>query len=434
MAIPVNIPGYYEILVYDNEVDKDKLLAKTTMAIITPFDFSQYTPEQSDFGISCHLTRQNTGWARDLVKEISWMGAKIIRDDLDWGICETVKGKYTIDVEPYRSMMLEENMGFLHASGLTNKFYDGNCTPYTDAGYLGAANYISGVASLFGDAYMAVDVFNEYWLPRFGDIGGITGSKPEYYVPLQKKVYEVVKHEHPEITVLANFADNDGRFKGWYEGTLALGVKDYMDGIYPHMYYQDAPPEVVIPSNMEFIKQMHTKYNVAGKEIWVTEQGATTTQVSELVQAQYVPRAYAIQKSYGVNKSIWYDFMNDGVDKEYTEDNFGFVHNLADALGAYTPKPAYVAYAVMTRLLTNASFVSGGLESNGIYLYKFDNDKGERINMIWSNADRSVDVTTNTALEVTGLMGEKTTLNPVSGKVKINSSPSVVYVKGNIDF
>ena len=192
---PVDIPGYYELFVYANNQAGQKIqLAKTAFAVLTPYNFDRIMPEESDFGICCHLNRRNKGWQRDLVNEVSWMGAKIIRDDLDWGTNEREMGTYIIDVEPQRTLMEEKNIGFLHASGGANRFYDEGSTPYTAAGQLGAANYISAMAGLFGKNYIAVDVFNEFWLPFFGDIGtGPADSKPEYYVPLQKKVYEVMK-------------------------------------------------------------------------------------------------------------------------------------------------------------------------------------------------------------------------------------------------
>ena len=436
VRLPVDEPGYYELYVCTvNENDVKTQPVKTTLAVLTPFDFTKYTWEQSDFGMGVHLNTDYEGWERDMVREVSWMGAKLIRDDIPWRLFENPKGKYTLDYEPQRSMMVERNMAFIMASGYTNKFYDDEMTPYTADGQEGFANYICNAATEFGPAMVAVDVHNEFW--GMGSRGDSPAqSKAEYYFPLLKKAYETVKKEHPNLIMLSDMTHNNEVFDGWYETILEKGAGDYMDGIFPHPYYQHFRPEIIIPERyMNFIGEMHKKYNVTGKRVWFTEQGSTVAEqdMTELIQAQYVPRAYVIGKEYGVEKAIYYDFMDDGIDEKEGEHNFGFIRNKAHKLGAYSPKASFVTYSAMTRQLTNTDYIGGEVSEEGIYLHKFLNENQKTVNVIWSLENKDINIATEQPLEVVNVVGGSRTISPENGRISLAASPDVLYVIGDVN-
>ena len=440
--------GYYELFVYAEDGTE---LCKTTAAVITPHDFRQYTHEQSDFGIGTHLSQGLGTWRFDLIDEAEWMGAKIIRDDLEWFECERPgRGNYNLHVfNDFPAVLEARNMGFVHASGYTNEYYDGRSTPHTEDGQQGFANYVAAMARLFGSSYIAVDVYNEFW--GMGSRGnGIANSEAEYYVPLQQKTYQAVKAAMAngdighDVDVLSTFVSNAGEFVGWYEKTLTHGggVANYMDGIYIHPYYQHVAPESMITGNnyMNYIDRIHGDHNVTGKKIWATEHGANTTETTEQRQAQYVPRSYAMLKSRGVEKAIWYNLMDDGADPADGAGTFGFIRNGNNALGAYVPKPSYVAYSVMTRLLTNSEYIggtNGARANNYVYHHKFRDENGDTVNMIWyhrNNTTQSTAITINTTspIEITDLMGHTSIHTPSGGRVSLNATNDVIYVKGEI--
>ena len=165
------------------------------------------------------------------------------------------------------------------------------------------------------------------------------------------------------------------------------------------------------------MNRLNEKYNASDKEIWVTEQGATTSLVTERQQAQYVPRAYGVEKSYGVDKAIWYDFMDDGTDPNLSENNFGFVRNEKSTMGAYTPKAAYVTYAAMTRMLTGARYISGGITADKIYNYKFKAENGDNIMMLWSLVPQEIKINTKSDIEVTDVVGKTVRMTPVHDSI-----------------
>ena len=434
--IPIDRPGYYELYIYANDHRNIRTqVAKTTFAVLAPFDFNKYSVDQSSFGISTHLNFAARGWEKDLVDEIAQMGAKIIRDDLEWNNLEQQKGVYSVDIAKQISMIEERNMGFLIAGGYNNPLYDHNMTPYTDAGRDGYANYMINAIKAVGPSLVAVDDYNEFWGPSFGSRNNSPAqSKPEYYIPLVKRLHEAMKREFPDILLLANYCRNEEHYTGWYEETLKLGIADYMDGIYLHPYfYTRRNPETVITEWMDHIAQMHKTYNVSGKELWVTETGMQTTGAPERMQAQYIPRAYAIYKSRGIEKVIWYNFMNDGITPEIAEYNFGLIRNKKDPLGAFVPKSSYVAYAAMTRELTNAEYTSGSISEDGIYHYTFEEETGETVNLLWSTAEnKNIAIKTGAPLNVTDVMGGKDVLTPVDGTVYLTLSQDVLYIKGDL--
>jgi hypothetical protein len=132
--------------------------------------------------------------------------------------------------------------------------------------------------------------------------------------------------------------------------------------------------------------------------------------------------------------------MNDGITNT-GEDRFGFVRNKADPLGAYSPKPSYVAYAVMARMLTGTKYVGGGYpdgahSKNSLYWYEFRGENNESIHIVWRDgAPASKTVTVQTAeaqLEVTDIMGRVRNYTPSGGQITLTVSDEVMYIKGNI--
>ena len=90
----------------------------------------------------------------------------------------------------------------------------------------------------------------------------------------------------------------------------------------------------------------------ASQKVWITEIGwpthRTSTGTDEHFQACHAVRSVAILQSTGiVEKVFWYDFKDDGLNRDDNESNFGVVrHHVYNC----APKPAAVALAVFLRL------------------------------------------------------------------------------------
>lgn len=92
--------------------------------------------------------------------------------------------------------------------------------------------------------------------------------------------------------------------------------------------------------------------------------------------ATFQTRMHVISASVGVEKLFWYNYADSAVDPFFAERHFGLV----DAWGF--PKPAYVAYANMVRMLEGRKFVRQE-NIDGISRFLFDGSK-DNCWVIWT--------------------------------------------------
>ena len=171
--------------------------------------------------------------------------------------------------------------------------------------------------------------------------------------------------------------------------------------------------------------------------MYITEFGASnyTGGVSETESAKYVVRANVLWMNEGAEKAYWYDFMDDGSTVSDKEQNFGLVYSYKNNKGAYSPKPAYVAYAVLIRQLLgyefkNLEYIPGSTADDenpvGIYIGHFEKN-GEKQDIIWSLGEYDVTVRTDGG-EITDMMGGK---ENIEGEKLLKVSDEPFYLKGN---
>lgn len=432
-------PGYYTLHLTVQREGEPPLLLQTPFAVLSDYDWDQVS--DSPFGIAAHLHRNTMGWSAELTKLIRYAGAKIARGGMEWTI-EKSPGEYTFTPEPdhFMSYVEAEGLKGMFVSGYNNPFYDNNATPYTDHGREGFANYVNAYVNRYKDQLMGVQVYNEF-NGGFGKRGNSpANSQPEYYYQLLKKTYETLKANHPEFAVSGIVSA--GVALEWMEEVFELGGMNYLDNIAVHPYrYGRAQPEERLPEGMadelEALKVLIREYNEGElKPIWISEFGWPTHRssvgVDEKTQADYLVRAYVIALAQGVEKIIWYNLMNDGLQADYNEHNFGLIRFKEDPLGAYTPKPAYVSYAAMTRQLTDAEFVEEEDYGGSIQSFLFDKD-GEEVRSVWSLNDTNAAVYTGEPLAITDINGYTETFSPHDGKVYLTLNGEPLFMQGNID-
>jgi hypothetical protein len=429
VEVPFTRHGYFT---FQASVAKEGTIPvelKTSFAVLSPFDVSSV--EESPFGIATHLHRGQ----KNVVPLIQYAGAKTIRDGIEWNGIERTQGVYIFSPVPddYMSMLKEAGLDMLFVSGFNNPFYDNNATPHTDAGREGFANYAEAYVAQYKDQLVAAEAYNEF-NGGFGKRGNSpANSQPEYYYKLLKKTYETIKANHPEFPVIGIVASEDA--VSWIEEVFKLGGLQYMDVVSLHPYRYPQSPEGLADS-IDQIKALIRKYNHGElKPIWATEFGYPTFQstrgVDEITQADYMVRYYVIALASGIEKTFWYDLVNDGVRDDYNEDNFGLLRNAQDEMGAFTPKPAYAAYAAMTRELTGAQFVQEEPLGGGMKSYLFDKD-GSKIRAVWSLSPVSAAILTDHPVQITDMMGNAQTYSPYQGKVYVSLNGEPLYIKGDI--
>ncbi|MDQ1912676.1 DNRLRE domain-containing protein [Paenibacillus sp. GD4] len=433
LSIPLEQKGYFTMKVSLEAPGLQPVVLSTPFAVLSSFDLNQV--QDSPFGFATHLHRTGFGWGADLIDLIKYSGAKNVRDGIEWNGIEKQKGVYTFSPVPdnYMTKLKEQQENMLFVAGYNNPLYDNNSTPYTDEGREGFARYAKSYFDHYGSQLKWLEVYNEFNI-GFGDRGnGPADSRPDYYYPLLKKTFETVKAERPDVTIVG--MATAGVPLTWMEDVFKLGGLQYMDAISIHPYQYPAAPEG-LTEQLENVKQLIRKYNNGQlKPVWITEFGWPThlggRGTEELPQADYLVRGHVLALASGIEKIFWYDFMNDGTKIDYNEDNFGVIRNASDAQGKHTPKPAYAAYAAMTRQLTGAEYVAKDTTQEGVYSYSFRKDNSD-IRVAWSISPQAMAIATTQPLEITDIMGNTKVYEPLHGKVYVTLNGEPVYIKGTI--
>lgn len=431
LTVPMDRNGYFLLEATLESPGRVPVGLRTPFAVSSEYDWSAV--DASPFGFNTHFASSATGWSPELSSLARDAGASDIRDGFYWATVETQAGQYDFSkYTPYMAQIGEDGIQPLIMLGLENPLYDGGSTPYSQAGYQAYAAYAAASVARFGSQVKMVEIYNEFNIPGYGDRGnGPADSKPEVYFQLLKTSYETIKAARPDVTV-AGLA-SAGVPLDWIEEVFKLGGLQYMDVISIHPYQYPRSPEAM-QNELNGLKELILRYNNGQmKPIWSTEIGWPTNEGStnEKTQADYLVRTYVFSVANGIDKVYWYDFMNDGIDKTYNENNFGVIRNRNDLLGAYTPKPAYAAFAAMTRQLTGWQYDHADDFGTSISSYSFTQDSDE-VRVVWAQREMTAAIDAAGPLQVTDLMGNSETYVPYQGKVYLSLSGEPKYIKGPV--
>ncbi len=433
LTVPVDTPGYYAIAftaVQDGAVIGS---TETDFAVVEEFD---PTPSDERFMIAEHLTRPDWGDPDyDLVGIADKLGTQRVREDAGWGSIEQRPGEYTYTrYDPMVEALDDAGMGWAPMFGYTNKFYDGNATPYTDEGRAGYAAYTVDAIERYD--LESVEIYNEFNI-AFGDRGdGPADSRADYYFPLLKTAYEAVKAEHPDVTVVGGVTSSIP-FQ-WLEQLFQLGGLEYMDVLSVHPYRFPSAPEGM-EADLERLDALVRQYNDGESiPIWITEQSWPTntgaTGVSEATSAAYLVRSHVVAFANGVERYTWYNMMNKGLNETDVEHRYGLIRNTNDPRGKWTPKPGYAAYAAMTRALDDAAYDHEETVADGIHSHVFDRD-GTPVRVLWSDEPTTVSVQTapDATVSVTDLMGDSDTYRSRADRIHLTLGSAPIYLTGAIE-
>jgi hypothetical protein len=420
LTLPAEPDGYYTLKVIDHTTQSAATQA-IPFAIVSPF----VQPADSPFGVGTHFA---ASYDSAITPLIATLGVSTIRNDVAWDLVEQSPGQYTFGAyDPTMQVLQQQNISPFLILDYNNNFYDQGQTPFDTAGFTAFANYAKAVVTHYGPQLRAVEVYNEY-NGTFST--GPCARNPACYVQLLRYTYQAVKSVRPDVTVVggaALFADLP-----WFTQIFQDGGLQYMDVVSDHPY---TPLNVLSPeleglgSLMTSLEDRIKSYNNgSAKPIWISELGWPTSiiRVDERTQADYLVRGAVLSIAAGVQKFFWYDFLNDGTSALDDEQNFGLLHT-PDAAGRYTPKPSYVAYAVLIRELARQSFLSSEAIGNGLYDMLFTN----QIRVLWSTVgNRTITVNTSSPVTVTAMTGKTQTYAPSHGEVTLGLSGDPLYLQG----
>jgi hypothetical protein len=187
--------------------------------------------------------------------------------------------------------------------------------------------------------------------------------------------------------------------------------------------------------------------------IWITEIGWCTAvgacpggiQVSEAQQADYLIRSMVIAQQNSVQHTSWFQFEDAFDDPNRLWSNAAIVRNYNSQMASYPPKPAYIAYRTLARLLapmapagagplhTHAYDPSKPYDPSGNATYDYRYICGsETVDVLWRPAD-TIQATLPVApgKQVTLIHGDGTqqALSPASGGVALTIAQSPILIR-----
>ncbi len=240
------------------------------------------------------------------------------------------------------------------------------------------------------------------------------------YAQLLQMSYTEVKRADPNAVVL--MGGTSGAPVDWVQMLKQEGALASFDCYNIHPYHYQKPPEGTLSKNLSnFLKGAA---EAARKPTWITEIGAPTNIVTLEQQASYLVRDAVLSLAAGVAKFFWYELADARLDPNDKEANFGILFS------DLTPKPAYVAYAVLTRVLGQASYLRQlDLRSSSAYGFAFSTPKGA-VSVVWTTKDQEpVQVPVGSQpMWVVDLMGGKRSLQPVNGVESLPLTPNPIYL------
>ncbi len=159
--------------------------------------------------------------------------------------------------------------------------------------------------------------------------------------------------------------------------------------------------------------------------VFAAREGDVHEEISRDLQAQILPRTYLILLSEGVEKIFWYKLSSSGDDVNGDrEQNFGILDR------SLAPKPAYRAYATLTRERPEGSSRPTIIETAGVYRASWTRPDGKRVQAVWTAEDEAsttLDVADG-AVRAVDYIGDPITVTAAAGRVTLTASPKIVYL------
>lgn len=425
-------------------------MAKTSVSVLEEHEFA--SADNSYFGVNLHMYRGNTGdtngWTYGVINNAYAIGAMTVRDGREWTDCESSKGTYNFKYTDFIGNLNSKGMDLIMVTGFSNANYDNNSPPYSEDGIQGFANYSKAAFEKCPKKLLKYqEMFNEWWKyaaehnnnnpPYAPNVYGL----PEEYFEVAKVTYQTIKADYPNSVLLGEF---QGR-SYWNDALFEKGITDYIDAAAIHQYGSNyttgqisEPEDEAIYTVLGKLRDDLDSHGATDKPIWVTETGYTTSTnkygVSEYEQAIRLPRIFLNFISRGVKKVFWYDLLDDGGDGSdwdiaWHEYHYGLMRSKKNSMGGYSPKPSYVTFGVLTRAVDGKTFADKTVTDENIYRYRFVGSDGSETSVLYAaNTPAEYTFSASAPVTVTDIMGKKSTVSPVNGKITLQLTDEVVYV------
>lgn len=383
---------------------------------------SVFHSDAAIFGVNTHFLSET------VPGELAQIAAawSLIRTDFHWAEIEQAPGVYNFSAHDVLfAGARAQGLRLLFTMGYRNSLYDDGQSPRSDAGRAAFARWAVASASHYrelagGPTGVLWELTNEPnldgnssacdvsassrgvsvgendavvvggggadfggWFPcangtAYGLLAAAVGSALKGAFPDELFVGPASAQAHGTIALDLPF----------YEDCFSAGALEYWDAVTHHPYKPFSPEQgeaellqlqalvaAAAPAGMPPppVLAGEVGYSTAVNQSW----GGPWA--NETVQSKYLPRLFLLHAGLGVNLTVYYDWVDDGPLRNYSEDNFGTVYALPAAAaaatdaaadgppaGPFAPKPAYLA-AVALRAATagaNCTFNTGLTRSN----------------------------------------------------------------------
>ena len=298
-------------------------------------------------------------------------GVKWSREDFGWSRIEPQRGQFHWDY--YDRLLACAKRNGITVYAIVG-YWSPWTKPYTEEGIDDYVRFLKELVKRYRGDIKQWEIWNEpnifFW----------QGPKP-LYATLLTKSYAAVHQIDPSAQVLGlSTAGIDFRF---IDDMLArkapfdvLTIHPYRRTLDDQAFISDlkrVSDVVRLPSSDD----LQSRPTGRRRPVWLTEMGWAThvphnalgqdfQPNTQRAQAELIARSYLCSIVSGVEpRTFWYDFRNDGDDPLYFEHNMGIVTR------DFHPKPAYVAYATLARMLLNRKLAGPVAAPEGTLCYRF---------------------------------------------------------------
>jgi hypothetical protein len=345
------------------------------------------------------------------MKMLAEAGFRWVRMDLKWDLTESAKEQY--DFAPYDRLLAELKPFGIRALFILdygNPLYDGGAPPRTEAARQAFARWAVAAAKHFAGRGVIWETYNEpnhaqFWPPR---------PNASDYVALALGVARAFREAVPEEKLIG--PATSGIDFDFLEACFKGGLLEYWSAVSVHPYRRGDPESAAVDYCR--LRQMIETYapvrtrsgpgSPRGQPAWgggsdgvqpkkeipiiSGEWGYSSVwrDVDDEKQGQLLARSWLTNAANDISLSIWYDWRDDGLDREEPEHHFGTVANAyyENRERVYDPKPAYLAAKTLTTFFAGYRFEKR-LEVGGAddYVLMFRNGNDVRV-AAWTTENR----------------------------------------------
>jgi hypothetical protein len=376
------LPGWYSCrMTLRNQQAPNNVIAEES------FNFSVLSPETPTptpfFGVCTHFGQN--AYPLEVMDLLKLYGIGQFRDEVSWGSVEETKGHHALPDYAARFLNRASDLGLqpLLIYDYAHSFYDNGGFPNSQESIDAFARYAVALTRETRGKVHMFEIWNE-WIGACGMEGRPGKHDAEAYGRLLKPVYNAVKKQFPDVTVVGIGGEYGTDCATNIVKAIRVAGPRSMDAWSIHPYrYPEAPETSDLAGEIARITQA-VRQTTEPSHPWITEIGYPThlgnNGVDEATQARYVIRTLALlQGSRAVDKLFWYDFKDDGLNRDYNEHNFGLIHHETYNCA---PKPATVAIQAYARFTSDAAFIDCQ-QKEGTVIVTAQKKHGGQVRILW---------------------------------------------------